>query len=174
MNYTKINQEAIKTILVGGKYGFKVPGYWDNDYLIITFDGFCAYIIPSKSVVFDRSHVQTIEKKFPDLDKIAIPENEIHLTKTYVESGRCYGKTLLRVFKGSRDLDKKNKKEWKVYINSKMMKPLEREDSIIQYYQEYDEKIPMNTRPIFAYKAGENPVPLMVLLPVRVFDEDFD
>ena len=55
-----------------------------------------------------------------------------------------------------------------------MMKPLEREDSIIQYYQEYDEKIPMNTRPIFAYKAGENPVPLMVMLPVRVFDEDFD
>ena len=118
MNYTKINQEAVKSIMDGGKYGFNVPGCWDGNYLIVTMDGCRAYYLPKDKVVFDQSKIKDIGKVFPDIEKVRLPENEVHLTKTYVESGLSR-KQLLRVFRGRRD-----KKSWKVYIDSAMLKML--------------------------------------------------
>ena len=168
MNLTKINQEAVKNIINGGKFGFNVLGYWDGEYLIITFDGY-AYFLKDKDIAFDKSCVKEMGKAFPDIQTINLPENEIHITKSYVESGFS-SKSLLRVFKGSRALDEKNKKEWKVYIDAKIMKPLEKEDSIISFYQAYDEKADMSTKPIFAFLPSGTA--LMAMLPVRVFDDD--
>ena len=168
MNFAKINQQAVKTIIDGGKWGFKIPGYWDGDYLIITFDGYCAYFLPKKYVVFDKEHIQKTGKLFPDVDKIALPENEVQLTRTYVESGVSV-KGLLRVFKG-----KNNGKDYKTYVDSNMMKPLIKEQSIISYYQVPYEDRDRSLQPIIACKSGSG-IPLMALLPVRVHDQsEFD
>ena len=163
MNYTKINQEAVKSIMDGGKYGFNVPGYWDGEYLIVTFDGFMAYFLPKDKVVFGNEKIKDIGKVFPEIEKIKQPENEIHLTKTYVEG--CTMKSLLRVFKGSR-----NGKSWKVYIDTRMLKPLAKEEYLVSFYQDYDVNADMSTKPIFAFLPSGTP--LMALLPVRVFDEE--
>ena len=167
MNYTKINQEAVKSIMDGGKYGFNVPGYWDGEYLIVTFDGFMAFFLPKDKVIFDKEKIKNIGKPFPDLDKVKLWGHEVHLTKTYVESGFS-SKSLLRVFKGE-----KNGKSWKVYIDSKMMKPLLKEECVINFYQDYDVNADMSTKPIFAFLPSG--IPLMAMLPVRVFDDtEFD
>lgn len=168
MNLAKINQEAVKNIIIGTKWGHYIPGYQDGEYLIITLDGFSAYILKEDDVVFDKERIRKIDKFFPDIDKIALPENEIHITKSYVESGFS-SKSLLRVFKGCRALDEKNKKEWKVYIDAKKLEPLRKEDSIISFYQAYDEKADMSTKPIFAFLPSGTP--LMAIPPVRVFDD---
>lgn len=166
MNCTKINQEAVKVIIEGGKWGFNVLGYWDGEYLIITFDGYSAYFLKDKDIVFDKSRVKEMGKAFPDIQTINLPENEIHITKTCIDSE--LSSKFLRVFKGNRD-----GKEWKVYIDTKMLKPLQKEDSIIRFYQAYDEKADMSTKPIFAFLPSG--IPLMAILPVRVFDEtEFD
>ena len=164
MDFAKINQEAVKIIINGSKYGFNVPGYWDGEYLIITFDGYSAYFLKDKDIAFDKSRVKAMGKCFPDIQTINLPENMIHITKSYVDSGFS-SKSLFRVFKGNRD-----GKEWKVYINTKMLKPLQKEDSIISFYQAYDEKADMGTKPIFAFLPSG--IPLMAILPVRVFDDD--
>lgn len=164
MNFTKINQEAVKNIINGSRWGFNVPGYWDGEYLIITFDGYSAYFLKDNDIAFDKSRVKDIGKAFPDIQTINLPENEIHITKRYVDSGLS-SKSLLRVFKGNRD-----GKEWKVYIDTKMLKPLQKEASIISFYQAYDENADMRTKPIFAFLPSG--IPLMAMLPVRVFDDD--
>lgn len=168
MDFAKINQEAVKNIINGGKWGFNVPGYWDGEYLIITFDGYSAYFLKDKDIAFDKSRVKEMGKAFPDIQTINLPENEIHITKTYIDSE--LSSKFLRVFKGNRD-----GKKWKIYIDTKMLKPLQKDESkyTVKYYQSYDEKADMSTKPIFAFLPSG--VPLMAILPVRVIDDtEFD
>ena len=164
MNYIKINQEAIKQMIKGTKWGHNIPGYWDGEYLVITFDGYCAYILPRECVRFDTSVIKSGSDNgfLPGVNDFIVPSNEIRKTKTLFESG-FRSNALLRLFKGAA-----GEKKWNVYIDENMIKPLKDEGSVI-FYQVYKEKKDMTKEPILA--ATPSGRPLMIFMPIRIVDE---
>jgi len=169
MNYIKINQEAIKQMIKGNKWGHTIPGYWEGEFLVITFDGYCAFVLPKDSVRFDTSAVKSGSDKgfLPELSTFIAPGNEIKMTKTLVESGFGPKKPLLRIFKGIA-----GQVEWKTYVNETMLKPLKDEHGVL-FYQIYKDGQEMGKQPVLATAA--NGTPLMIFMPIRIVDEsEFD
>lgn len=169
MNYAKINQEVVKAFIEGTKYGNAIPGYWINDkYLFITIDGFKAYILPKDKVYFNTDNIKDFQNKPFDFGAVRSSGCDIKATWTYV---RKPGGILMRKFKGERD-----GKKWNLYVDNRMLKPIENEPCVV-YTQLYDEKKDMTIQPIAAFMEmnGGERIPLMLVLPVRVYDEtDFD
>ena len=71
----------------------------------------------------------------------------------------------MRVFKGQKDGE-----TWTTYIDINFLKPLESDlkKQDIKFYQ-FDKTKAANVRPVLAVHDKE---PLMMMLPVRVFEED--
>lgn len=171
MNYSKINQEVVKALIEGTKFGSAIPGMWVNDgkYLFVTIDGFKGFFIPKDKVAFNIENIKPFETKLFDLDKMCAPGNEVRATWTYVQ--RPGATFTMRKFKGNHD-----GKEWNVYIDCRMLKPLEREYTVI-YSQDYEDKKDMTRQPVLASlpNNGGERIPLMLMLPIRVYDEtEFD
>ena len=168
MNYIKINQEAIKQMIKGNKWGHTIPGYWEGEFLVITLDGYCAFVLPKDNVRFDTSAVKSGSDKgfLPELSTFVVPGNEIKMTKTLVESG-FRSKKLLRRFKGIAGQVK-----WKTYVDEAMLKPL-KDERCVSFYQIYKDGAEMERQPILATAA--NGTPLMIFMPIRIVDEsEFD
>ena len=160
MNWAKINQEVVKALVNGLKWG-ELPHCWINDgeYIMVTLDGFAGYFIPKDKVKFVVEGKE-INKPFERSSNVIVPENEIRPTNTYVKAGYNQ-RYFMRMFKGV-----ESGKTWKTYVDEKMLKPLEREGNV-KFYQ-FDKFKEPNVRPIL---AADDDVPLMLLMPVRV-DED--
>lgn len=169
MNYKKINQDVIKAIFDGTKWGNHFVGYWvTEELLFFTFDGFIGYILPKDKIAFDLSYMQTAPKALFNLERMYETGGEIRATKTYVSDR--YGMRMLRRFKGERD-----GVSWNVYIDEKYMKPVAKEDELI-FTQEFDSKAFMNKKPVLiSKKVNGDKIPLVFICPVAVYDEsEFD
>lgn len=165
MNWAKINQDIVKAIINGTKWGHVVPHCWttDGEYLFVTTNGYCGYFIPKDKVKFVVEGAE-IDKPFGELQSVIAPENEIRATNTYCKGYR--DRFFMRVFKAD-----ENGETHKTYIDVTFLKPLDGEEGIITFYQADKTKFP-GVRPVIAAKGD---VPLMLLLPVRVLDEsEFD
>ena len=161
MDYAKINEMAVKSMINGTKWGTAVPDCWvrDGEFLFVTFDGYVGYFLPKVMIKFKTHDVKEIENPtFLNMDVISDPENEIHETSMYVKT---HYTDMLHVFK-------RNKQ--KTYINEKFLKPLSKECGV-RYFQA-PSKEPCNRNPVYA--VNSNDVPLMMILPVNVRDDEFD
>ena len=164
MNWAKVNQDIVKEMVNGLKWG-QLPHCWidDGEYLMATTDGYMAYFIPKNKVKFVVEGAE-IDKPFEHSTDVIVPENEIRATNTYVKGGYSQ-RFFMRVFKGQKDGE-----TWKTYIDTNMLKPLESDlkKNDIKFYQ-FDKTKAANVRPILAVHDKE---PLMMMLPVRVFQEE--
>ena len=98
MNYAKINQDVVKAMINGTKWGKRIPHCWidDGEYLMVTLDGYAGYFIPKDNVKFVVEGAE-INKPFDSLESVISPENEIRATNTFCKGE--YDRIFMRVFK---------------------------------------------------------------------------
>lgn len=162
MDYLKINQEAIKAIFKGTKWGCKIPGYWlDEGHVFITFDGFVGYILPRDKIAFDVKYIAPLDN--PPAGLKGLPVQEIVRTNTlYCRTGGV----LMRKFKAEAP------GEWNVYIDNRYLKMLEKCAGELKFFQEIAEVENMPIRPVVVHEKRIGKfVPVMLITPVNVRDE---
>ena len=165
MIYVKANMEISKALSKGDI----VRGHdLDDDLFIVTTNGYYAYIIPKKEIIFDIKKVQILTRKMFEPGDYLKNSNELKPTMHYIKPNRDY----CRRFDG---------KGYHVYLNDEFLKRLEK-DYPYKYYQDVRPNTNMSLQPILAaVKMSENKETnkvihdlAMLILPIRVLDEEGD
>lgn len=149
MNYIKAQKEIFAALCSGrisvGRFNV------DETHILVTPDGYKAYIFPASAIAFNLEKVREI-KAFP-IGELIKPENELKLTPD-LRIIDHYGKRMARRLKGNG----KN-----VYINSKFLDCFQNP----KFYQEgaSGRTTIVVTEQISASKFPE--VPVGIILPIR-------
>ena len=153
MNYKIANKEICNALIKREI----VRGYdIDKDTVFVTADGCCGFIIPKAEIVYNITKMHEMNKLL-DFSDYLKPENEIKPTMIYVRRDGDF----CRRFDG---------KDWKVFIKDKYLKKLD-ESEYYQFFQNYEEGKDMTRQMIVAAVKKQNKyIPVMVLLPVIIFD----
>lgn len=164
MNFKKINQDLVKAVFDGTKWGKKFVGYWVNpDYLLVTTDGFVAYILPKDKIAVSLAGLQELPDQLFSLEEMYKSGNEIKGTNEYIkgDSGR-----FLRRFKGENGCIK-----WSVYLDERFLKPVGKESRLV-FTQEFSRQKLMTNAPVLVSKETDGDrIPLLFVCPVRVYDD---
>lgn len=150
MNFTKAQKEIVNELLAGRRVGgFDI----DEKTILVSPDGYKAYILPIASVVFSLDKVKKITP-FP-VAEIVKDENELHLTPDF-RLLNSFRKTMVRRLKGNG----KN-----VFVNTKFLECFQNP----QFFQAESKK----SNVIVTEKFGGKNIPVGIVLPVHcTWDND--
>lgn len=149
MNFTKAQKEIVNELLHGRRVsGFNI----DEKTVLVSPDGYKAYIFPVASVVFSLERVKKITP-IP-VAEIVKDENELHLTPDFRLTD-SFRNQMVRRLKGNG----KN-----VFVNMKFLE-------CFQNPQFFQEKAKIGTIVITEKSDGKN-IPVGIVLPVRCTWDD--
>lgn len=178
IGFARANMDIVKAITNGEP---RVCGYWmDDDRYFVTPNGFYGYVFPKNQIAFNVERVKNLDKPVFDEHDFGKDVQEIKPTKMYSQEGLT---KFVRHFEG-----RFNGKPWRVYIDVTFLKFLEKAQGI-RYFQKFSpEGYPAPILPVLAMQEKTKPtdvkdevgrmvwgtelIPVMLILPVRVFAED--
>lgn len=156
--FANANVEVCKALAKGEC----VRGQWiDEDHLLVTIDGYYAYIFPRKKIYFDAELVKKFDKKLFDVEEICVPETKLKKTNEFYLAG---GK-MCRKFSNDNG---------SAFFQQSYLQKLG--DDYYEYYQKVSETTKMSDLPMLVVqkvaKGNEDFtfVPVMYIMPMRVFD----
>lgn len=147
MNYAKAQKEIVTELLKGGKGGkFRV----DENNILVSPNGFMAYIFPLTSIVFNLEKIREITA-FP-VCEIVKPENELTLTPD-LRLDAEFSKKAFRRLKG---------KGKNVFVNAKFLECFQNP----KFFQAESNLSPIVVTERFSSK-DECGTPVGIILPIR-------
>lgn len=162
MNFIDIQIEMLKEYKKVEKKGNKLPGLYqisDCGNLMITTDGFKAYVIPKDRILIDASLITKGTHSFKGI----LDDTGAELITMTQEIRECNCITSIRSYKAKKGTAKafENVNGEKIYVNTKFLKPYENEYNIT--YKSIPDK--HNYNPVFVYQDNEM---VGMILPIRI------